>query len=297
MKWLKVQWKLILFICLASILGLYTCMFAIKKVRNLEIYYKPNLTLKIYSVWHVETFEGGGKARISYLKQVASDIEKSNDGVLFNIQAVDANLLEFKLNGELPDIISFGFGVGKIVLPYLTNLENNYTVRDALVDSGSFANKIYALPYMVGGYAKICHNEENTTSIYGANLYTCPTNHNMLTAYSSQYQAYKEFVNNKNVNLIGTTRDVFRVDNLNKIGRLSASITPIDEYTDLIQYIACTNLNSISELFISNLLSSENQSTLCNYSLFSSLNTKIYTSGIYNAMETAIFKAKIPNVF
>jgi hypothetical protein len=104
-------------------------------------------------------------------------------------------------------------------------------------------------------------------------------------------------VYNKSVSLIGTGRDVYRVNNLNLTGRLNAIITPISNYTDLIQYIGSSQNDEITKLFISSLLSPEYQAKLTEYSLFSALNTKIYTQGIYNDMENAIFKAIVPSVF
>ncbi len=282
---------------LICLLGVYVCFFAIKKVRNYDIYSKPSIDTKIYSVWHIETHEGGGKSRLTYLKNLAKQLEKENPGILFHFSSIEPNKLSESLQTSLPDIVSFGFGVGKILLPYLSVQDNSFSVRDELFASGNFANKLYAIPYIIGGYASFKHNENNTQTIYGSNDFTKPNNTEKLTAYPSQYEAYKKFVNDKKVNLIGTTRDLFRVNNLNEIGRTSATITPLDDYTDLIQYIATTKNDEITKLFISSLMSTEYQSKLTEYALFSALNTKIYSQGIYNDMENAIFKAKIPNVF
>jgi len=67
--------------------------------------------------------------------------------------------------------------------------------------------------------------------------------------------------------------------------------------SDLIQYISSTKNDEITKLFISSLMSTEYQSKLTEYALFSALNTKIYSQGIYNDMENAIFKAKVANCF
>lgn len=297
MKFIKKSWKYLFCTLLICFLGFYVCFFAIKKVRNYEIYSKPSIVTKIYSVWHIETFEGGGKSRLTYLKNLTNKIEKENAGVLFNIIQIQPEKLENELKHTIPEIVSFGFGVGKILLPYLSVQENSYSVRDELFASGNFANKLYAIPYILAGYARFVHNENNTETIFGMNDFTKPNNTNNLIAYPSQYEAYKKFANDKKVNLVGTTRDLFRVNNLNEIGRKTATITPLDDYTDLIQYIAATKNDEIIEKFISTLLSPTYQAKLTEYSLFSSLNTKIYSQGIYNDMENAIFKARIPNVF
>jgi hypothetical protein len=255
------------------------------------------LQTKIYTIWHIETFEGGGKSRLTYLKNLANSIEKENKEVLFHISVINPDKLSEALKNTVPDIVSFGFGVGKDLLPYLVVQDKSYSVRDNLFESGTFTNKLYAIPYIIGGYARFLHNENNTETIYGQNKYVTPSNTQNLIGYPSQYEAYKKFANDKKVNLIGTTRDFFRVNNLNEIGRASATITPIEDYTDLIQYIAATKNDKIIELFISSLLSTSYQAKLTEYSLFSSLNTKIYSQGIYSDMENALFNASAPKVF
>ena len=129
MKLIKKSWKFVLCTILIAILGIYVCFFAIKKVRNYEIYSKPSIQTKIYSVWHIETHEGGGKSRLTYLKNLANQLEKQNAGLLFNIQQIQPEKLEAALQSSTPDIVSFGFGVGKILLTKLVVQANSYSVR------------------------------------------------------------------------------------------------------------------------------------------------------------------------
>ena len=297
MKLIKKFWKYALILFLIISLGIYVLFFAIKSVRNFEIYSKPKIHTKIYTIWHIETFEGGGKSRLTYLKNLANSIEQENKEVLFHISTIDPNKLLNTLKTSIPDIVSFGFGLGKILLPHLVVQDNSYSVRDALFASGIFNNKLYAIPYIIGGYAHFSHSENNQQTIYGLNNFVTPSSTENLIGYPSQYEAYKKFANDKKVNLVGTTRDLFRVNNLNEIGRTNATITPLDDYTNLIQYVAATKNDDIIKLFISYLLSSSYQAKLTEYSLFSSLNTKIYSHGIYSDMENALFNAKVPKVF
>ena len=298
----KKYWFSIISIILMCVLGIYVCFFAIKKARNYEIYSEPSVETKIYTVWHIETFEGGGKARIDYLKTVARTIEKENAGILFMIKQINPENLGSELNSSKPDIISFGFGVGQVILPYLINLEQTYNVREELVESGMFNNFLYALPYIVSGYAEIKHTELANEFYCGINNYTKPENiyYNLNLTPSkteSQFDAYKHFVYNKKAFLLGTARDVFRVNNLNNIGRTNAIIKPVDSYSDLIQYIGLCLSDSITNKFVELLLSRDNQLSLVNYSLFSALHNKIYNLGIYNDIENAIFNCKIAKVF
>lgn len=302
MKKIKRHWFKIVSIILILILSIYILSVGVKKVRNHEIYKEPSPETKIYTIWHIETFEGGGKSRLDYLKNVARSIEKDNPGVLFFIKQIDVNNLQSELESSAPDIISFGYGVGKIVLPYLQPFESTFDIRDELIASSTFNNKLYALPFIVSGYAMITHGEFTENFHCGTTGFTKPemiyNDYQIsLTEIESQYEAYKDFVYNTDVTLLGTGRDVFRVNNLNKIGRANAIITPIDSYTDLIQYIGVTKMDENIAMFYSSLLSDEMQYTLSEYSLFSSKYDKIYFSGIYNDMEDAIFSCKVPNVF
>ncbi len=285
----------LLFICL------YTPIVAFKNAREYEIYSKPTIDTKIYTIWHIETFEGGSLPRVNYLKSIARKIESENDGILFYIKSINPNHLREELLSSTPDIISFGYGVGKIVLPKLKNLDNTYSVRDELLNSGMFNNKLFALPYIVSGYAIITHGVL-TQNVHAGSLYNnvqpiLDLNNLSLSETESGYEAYKDFVYNKDVTLIGSGRDVFRVDNLNAVGRTNASITPVDYYTDLIQYISLCNVDEFTKKFVSLTLDNNNQFNLNNYHLYSAKYSKIYSSGIYSDMEDALMKCRVPNVF
>ena len=298
----KKYWFKVLSIVLIFAISFYVLAFGIRKATNYEILKGDDKQQTIYTVWHVETFEGGGKARIDYLKTIARDMEKQDNQVLFMIKAVAAEKLADELKASKPDIISFGFGVGKIVLPNLSAQENSFEIRDELIESGSFNKKFYAVPYIVSGYAMFNHSIQADEFHVGTNTYIKPQNiYSSLNLHpkenESQYEAYKDFVYNKNVQLLGTGRDLFRVNNLNNIGRTNAIISPINSYTDLIQYLGIINSNETTQKFISLALSDTYQNSLSQYSLFSSKYNKLYHDGIYNDMEDAIMSCKIPNCF
>lgn len=297
----KIFVKFFSLICIVAIC-VYVFCFGLKKANIFEIYNKLVVETKIYTVWHVETFEGGAKPRIDYLKSIARQLEKENDGVLINVQKVEPQKLEILLKDGQPDIISFGFGVGKTILKYLCPFDDNHDVRSELVDACKFNGKVYALPYIVSGYAMFSHGVSENRIEYGTTGYNCPTialANNKLTAvnFGTPFDTYKNFVYHQDHALLGTARDVFRVDNLNKIGRTNASITPIDSYTDLLQYIARTRTDNIIEQFCARCFASENQAKLSEYHLFSALKNKLYVEGIYNDMENAILRCRIAKVF
>ena len=299
---LKKHWLKIFNFALIFAISFYAIAFGFEKAKNLEIFSQKQNEQTIISIWHIETFEGGGKARIEYLKTVAKQIEKDNKELLFMIKSVSPEKLKSELTLSIPDIVSFGFGVGNIVLPHLIAYENTFDVRDELISSGSFNKKFFAVPFIMSGYAIFNHSMLSNEFHVGTNEYIKPE-----TIYESmslkpqetesQYEAYIDFVYNKNVTLLGTGRDLFRINNLNNLGRTNAMIQPVDTYTDLIQYLGITNQNKTTLKFINLALSNTYQTKLKDYSLFSSKYDKIYSNGIYNDMENAILSCKIPNVF
>ncbi|MGN0787752.1 MAG: hypothetical protein ACI4L6_01635 [Candidatus Onthoplasma sp.] len=302
MKFFKQHIKKILSVSLMLILCFYVAFFGIKKAIQHEIYKQPDKQTTIYEIWHIETFEGGSKSRIEYLKTIARKLEKSEPENLFMIRSISPENLETELSQSTPDIISFGYGVGKIVLPFLSDFENCFNVRDELVESGMFSNKVYALPYIMSGYALITHGNLTNNFKCGTSPYCHPEkiyleNNFAVSTIETPYEAYKHFVNDKTATLLGTNRDVYRVDKLNNIGRLNCSITPCSTYTDLIQYIGICKPNETTKNFVKCVFSNENQQNLTNFSLYSVNFGKIYQTGIYSDMEDAIMKASIPNAF
>ncbi len=300
MKFVKKYMIKIIILILICLLGFYVCFCGISQAKRYEIYKKELAETKIYNILHTETFEGGGKSRILYLKNIARAIEKKHDGVLFMFKQTDPSNIEKELQTNHYDLISFGFGVGKEVISHLKPLELTYNVRDELIESGKFSNNVYALPYIVSGYAQIYHKADFSNMIYGSTLYTNPKQLNLekpLTEIIGQYEAYKNFIYNKDYALLGTARDVYRVNNLNSLGRTNAMMTALEGYTDLIQYIGICSKDAIIEEFLQNIFCTQNQANLVEYSLFSSLHNKLYSSGIYNDMENAILSSSIPRVF
>lgn len=301
MIWLKKHFLSIINILCMSFVLIYTPLVAFRQARNYEIYTKPVIDTKIYSIWHVETFEGGSKPRINYLNSITRQLEKRYSGILFHIRTMPPEALASELSVNQPDIISYGYGVGNLVLHKAIPFDQTYGVRDNLLESGMFNSKLYALPYIASGYAVITHGSL-TDNVHAGSGYTDISTIASAQGFNikeseSQYEAYKDFVYDKTCTLIGTGRDVFRVSNLKATGRINASITPIDLYTDLVQYLSIFTYDNLIEEFISIALSHEQQMTLSSYHLYSVGYNKIYTDGIYNDMENAIFNCQIPKVY
>ena len=89
MKFIKNHKLQILSIILILILSIYVIFFAISSV-------KKNTTLKgehrgqaLYTIWHIETHEGGGKSRADYLKNIIHNMEKTNKELLFVFRSIN----------------------------------------------------------------------------------------------------------------------------------------------------------------------------------------------------------------
>jgi len=277
-------------------------MYAIKNAKKYKIYEKEPLQTQIYTIWHVTTFEGGGKDRINYLKTIARENEKQNPNILYLIKEIQPEKLEDELSTSTPDMISFGYGVGEILLQHLEEIDETFLVRNDLVESAKFNNKIYAIPYILSGYAMITHNSQNTEFHVGTNDYVNPSiiyNELNLTPAQAetQYDAYRHFVYSKKAVLLGTARDVFRVSNLNSIGRTNAIISPVGSYTDLIQYFGLLKKDNVTTKFLKQVVQNENQKKLKDFSLFSTTDVELYNDGIYKDMEIALKTARKGNVF
>ena len=112
----------------------------------------------VIELWNVDTFEGGSVARSLWLQKRSMEIEKAHPGTFIIVRNMtkDQAILNLE-NGNKPTLISYGIGFGSVVLPYLTNYTGTVNVRDDLLKGGMINNTIYALPYILGGYAVIAN--------------------------------------------------------------------------------------------------------------------------------------------
>lgn len=109
----------------------------------------------------------------------------------------------------------------------------------------------------------------------------------------SPYQAYENFVLGKASMLLGTQRDVFRMENRVSAGKESgARYEPIKEFTDLVQYLGIlTNSNvkfSVCESFLSFVLQEKQQKLLANIGMFSVTGTRLYDKSPLSELEKVV---------
>ena len=89
-----------------------------------------------------------------------------------------------------------------MVLNYLSKFDtknNNFNVREDLLNAGTFNGKIYALAYIMSGYALFSHGEKETSIEYGTSGFISPEKainapQKPLKNFGTQFATYKNFV-------------------------------------------------------------------------------------------------------
>lgn len=273
-----------------------------------EVNKKENFEYQgILELWHIETFEGGSQNRGKFLEKIARSFESMHRGTY--VVVLTMSLEQFELNysaGKMPNIISFGAGVGDDVTKSLVSISAD-NVRSDLLSGGKFASKQLAIPYMLGGYAFISKNDlqNSKTGKTGVGLLgvtnplCCAKQNNIsLDLYQNNqidsYTAYDKFLKGSFDNLVGTQRDVYRVSNRQQKGLLTEyNIYPLGVYSDLVQYVSVFQKEKVetelSKAFAQYLTGEKVQQQFADISMFSVLqNAKLYDSGIYKDMESVL---------
>ncbi len=298
--------KKIINILVIVIFTTFCCMFCFNRYNSSHLIAGDNSALKVYEVWHIESFEGGGGSRFQYLKNLALLYEKTHPTDLFLIKLVQAEDVEELLSASSPDLISFSEQTAKTILPHLQTLENNYGVKDNFLNSAMFNNQLKGLPYIASGYCYFTKSEISSSE--NLELYTANSNsHSAISLLNNEivnqnstmtsFQCYCKFVNSKNIKLLGTARDLYRLQHLQNLGRLSFNCEPVNEFSDLIQYLGIINSSQAVNEFIEFVINDENQINLSKIGLFSTKNVKLYTDTNYSNMENAINECFVPNIF
>ena len=281
----------------------FSALFCFNKFKSTPLIDGNNDTLKIYEWWHIESFEGGGANRQNYLNQLALSYEKENPTTLFMVKRIEPDQLENALTLNTPHLISFSEQVAKIVLPYLKEFDNEYDVQDNFLESATHNGKLMAIPFIASGYCYFTKtNSKDNLQLYTANnnlhnatfLTSGDINNNQTL---SSYECYTKFVNSNDVKLLGTARDLFRIKNLESLGRFSVNYEPVSTFTDLVQYLGKTTNDEEITKFIDYIMNDSNQSKLANLSLFSTKHLKLYSEPTYMQMEQALTTCIIPNIF
>ena len=294
-----------------------------------EFFNLSNSSKTILTIYHIETFEGGTNSRSKYLERQASLFNKRYPNCFLVVKTLTPDELALNLRkNELPDLYSFGVGVGEYLAGFLEELEDNGNVRKDLINYGERQEKLLAYPYILSGYCLISH-ENLLSGLESSDIsnYTLSTKYNNkevkglsiatkslinpmlalkennvnfnvfdLIEFDSTYGAYNNFIAKKSVSLIGTARDLARCKNREINGSLSSCrYTFLGEFSDLVQYISVVDSGSdareyYAKLFANFLLSDNAQSALSKYGLFSVNGKNIYESGYMLEFENILSK-------
>ncbi len=225
-------------------------------------------------MWHVDTFEGGTGSRQDFLMKSAIAFEKKTPNVYISVvnHTVDSIMDGFTA-GTFPDMISFGIGVAD-VLEYAKPLKTH--INNVFFNTATWQNTVYCYPYAYGKYVKISQISPKNNSVVvskGKNnlpLFTLKKQGGELPVnILPSLESYAEFVAGKHGYMIGTQRDIYR---LNSRG-YEFEFEPYGDYTDLIQYIAVLSADEQRAIkaknFAEYLISDEVQLRLNEIGLFS----------------------------
>ena len=203
----------------------------------------------ILTVWHVDSFEGGIGSRADFLSNA---LLKTRDfGVITLVKThTEESVAAAIEKGEMPDLISFGAGCSSAI----RLAREMFSVR---FKGGEAGGKTYAAPWCFGGYYLIAKSDDNrlidgflTSDEKKISEIVVSQGKNTLpvlalkiagvTAENASYyppaDAYSEFLKRKDVVLLGTQRDLRRLE---KRG-VGFNMAPLEGYSDLVQYVAIT---------------------------------------------------------
>lgn len=212
---------------------------------------------KIYiELWHIDTFEGGTGSRAAFLSAVAKQYEKNNRVCVTVKTQTALSAAEFFAKGIYPDLLSYGNGVA---LPY-----------EMLVKIYGKNPYEYAVPWCMGGYVRIVRKGVNATKTI------LSVQDNALSLVAVGYEemslpnmaevpsnlAIYEFYKNKEAALIGTQRDLYRLENKG----IDIEVAPLTVFNDLYQYVSVLSVSGekvkAANAFVGYLLSDGVQSKL-----------------------------------
>lgn len=267
----------------------------------------------ILELWHIDTFEGGSRSKINFLENQALKFEKKNTGTFIMCYQMSVEQAKLNLsNGLKPDLVSFGIGMGADLIQSLIPLNSTYNIRDDLINGGMNSGILYALPYMLGGYVLVNENDlqlkNQITQLlgYGGASYNSAiislalNNIKADNLFSDSYNidsfdAYDKYLSKKFDILLGTQRDLYRIQNRIDKGNMNArNFEYMTGFSDLIQYIGICSLDAIKqeicEKFVEQLFSNDAQSQLVDYNMFSTTGQRLYSSSEFANLEVSLSK-------
>ncbi len=211
---------LCVFLCALTLFSLLFLPFSLKRQEDKKANH--------LQIWHLDIFEGGTGSRLNCLKKIASEYMKKT-GVLTLVSSHTVYSAEQNFEkGIYPDVISYSNGLD---LPY-----------DKLLSIPFLGEREYAIPWCMGGYLLINRKGVAVDGlIISKQEYTLPLLAVKLSKIKTPVEkiidsdkAVNEFYANKNFALVGTQRDLFRLENKG----IEIDVRVLNGYNDIYQYVS-----------------------------------------------------------
>lgn len=292
-------------------LALLVCCVGVIKLRP-EAESGGNKEIKntIITLWHIDTFEGGIGSRQDFLSKASVRFEKRYDGIFVCVIGYTVEEAQENMNkGVYPDMISYGIG--------FDNYRNMREIRAKSKYFCTSGGKKAAVGWCRGGYVLLSHgSEESGDNLSGESIDECfagskgqanakttdnsPDKDEKIIISKGKYtspeialalsgtdvknydiksptEAYSYFLKNKNAKLLGTQRDIWRLENR----QVPFKIEKVCSFSDLVQYISVytsdENKNFYSQKFIEYLLSEDSQKRLTQIGMLTVNDKNIYS--------------------
>ena len=234
----------------------------------------PESSRVYLELWHVDTFEGGTGSRSSFLNAVAREFEKvSGEKIVVTVKnQSEESVAELIGKGIVPDMLSYGVG---LELPY------------SLLRKCGEPPYEYSPVWCEGGYVAIYRKNEKINEIViaeqkyavaGLALGLCEKSLSEIVASGAEKtetikiessKAIYEFYKSKGALLVGTQRDIYRLERKN----MDVEYVPLGGYNDLFQYVSVVSATDEkakeSVKFLAYLLSEKVQKKLAKIGMLS----------------------------
>lgn len=214
-------------VCLAICLAVFiSTPFAVSALTKKEE--KTEEEMLSLTVWQIDGFEGGKGSRASYLQKVGKKFSDKSRCYI-NVVSLTSDAARQNISlGKTPDLISYGagmFGIESIIYgetPYHVWARGGYCLI-TLSDSANFSD----------ASAKNTVINSGTDNLSGAAALFCDLQN---AAVDKPTGAYVSLINGKYKYLLGTQRDIFRLETR----KVAYKIKPITAFNDLYQNISIT---------------------------------------------------------
>lgn len=252
----------------------------------------------VITLWQIDSFEGGTGSRGNWLKNICAGFERQNNGVYINVETISAEtaIKLIKSGQKQPDMVSYGAGTA-FSEEYFEklNIENLPDVTEAIREK--------AVPWCMGAYFVIGNSDQTkwgndgfvaqskkgSKEIFsmgvpernGHDAFYVLTK-KCTNSFDGQYallrgtsqEIFELYNYSQRVNrMVGTQRDLYRLQALEKRELARQSEVTFLGSTDLFQYISvfqCNNEKKVNTMndFIDYILKTEQQSKLGTIGMF-----------------------------